>query len=42
MYNILDYGAVSDGKTNSVVFVQKAIDECAPEGATIGKIKNYH
>ena len=35
MYNILDYGAVSDGKTNSAKFVQKAIDECAKNGGGV-------
>ena len=35
MYNILDYGAVSDGKTNSAPFVQKAIDECAKNGGGV-------
>lgn len=35
MYNILDYGAVSDGKSNSAVFVQKAIDECAKNGGGV-------
>jgi len=35
MYNILDFGAVSDGLTNSAVFVQKAIDECAKNGGGV-------
>ncbi len=35
MYNILNFGAVSDGKTNSAVFVQKAIDECAKNGGGV-------
>lgn len=35
MYNILDFGAVSDGKTNSAPFVQKAIDECAKNGGGV-------
>ncbi len=35
MYNILDYGAVSDGKTNSACFVQKAVDECAKNGGGV-------
>jgi len=35
MYNILDFGAVSDGKTNSAIFVQKAIDECAKNGGGV-------
>ena len=35
MYNILDFGAVSDAKTNSAPFVQKAIDECAKNGGGV-------
>ena len=35
MYNILDFGAVSDAKTNSAPFVQKAVDECAKNGGGV-------
>lgn len=35
MYNILDYGAVSDGKTNSASSVQKAVDECSKNGGGV-------
>ena len=31
-YNILDYGAVNDGKTVSTEFIQKAIDDCSGKG----------
>ena len=31
-YNVLDYGAVSDGKTLNTKAIQKAIDECASNG----------
>ena len=35
MYNILDYGAVADGKTNIAPFVQKLIDECNTKGGGV-------
>jgi len=31
-YNILNYGAVADGKTVNTLFIQKAIDECSSNG----------
>jgi polygalacturonase len=31
-YNILNYGAVADGKTVNTLFIQKAIDECSANG----------
>lgn len=36
MYNVLDYGAVADGKTLNSVAIQNAIDECAKNGG--GKV----
>lgn len=35
MYNILEYGAVNDGKTNSAGFIQKAVDECSKNGGGV-------
>lgn len=35
IYNILDYGAVSDGKTVNTRFIQKAIDECSLTGGQV-------
>ncbi len=35
MYNILDFGAVSDGVTNSAPFIQKAVDHCAKNGGGV-------
>ena len=32
MYNILDFGAVADGVTNSTKAVQSAIDKCKENG----------
>jgi len=34
-YNILNYGAVADGKTVNTMFIQKAIDECSADGGGI-------
>ncbi|MFA7157666.1 MAG: glycosyl hydrolase family 28 protein [Kiritimatiellia bacterium] len=32
MYNIIDYGAIADGKTVNTGHIQKAIDDCAGKG----------
>lgn len=32
MYNILDYGAIADGKTLNTKAIQKAIDDCHANG----------
>lgn len=34
-YNVLDYGAVADGKTLNTKAIQKAVDECAKNGGGI-------
>ena len=31
-YNIIDYGAVADGKTNNAAAIQKTIDDCSAKG----------
>lgn len=35
MYNIVDFGAIADGATNSAPFVQKAIDACKANGGGV-------
>ena len=35
MYNIQDFGAVADGKTNSTSAVQKAVDACHKDGGGV-------
>ena len=35
MYNILDFGAASDGVTNCAPAVQKAVDECFQNGGGV-------
>lgn len=34
-YNILDYGAVADGKTNNAAAIQQAIDEASKQGGQV-------
>ena len=31
-YNVLQYGAVGDGKTNDAFAIQHAVDDCAKNG----------
>ena len=35
IYNILDYGAVGNGKVNNQKMIQAAIDECAGTGGRV-------
>jgi len=35
IFNVLDYGAVADGKTNSTAAIQAAIDACTGTGGTV-------
>ncbi|MBE7036501.1 MAG: hypothetical protein E7403_04330 [Ruminococcaceae bacterium] len=35
MYNIVDFGAVSDGKTNVTSAVQRAVDACREQGGVV-------
>ncbi len=34
-FNVLDFGAIADGKTKNTKAIQKAIDECAKEGGRV-------
>ncbi|MBN1413540.1 MAG: glycoside hydrolase family 28 protein [Bacteroidales bacterium] len=35
IYNILDFGAVGDGKTDNAIAIQKAVDTCSAKGGDI-------
>ena len=40
MYNILDYGAINDGITDSTDAVCLAVSECVENGGGVGYIPN--